>query len=1687
MAETSIPTAAPRGTHFDFLKARLPSWFTQASSQRQQELSEHQLQLPAWYTRATSATRAALAARHNLYRDTLNTIETRLGAIQDIAEFAEPLLKARIKQQFNLDVDVRQVYFARKYTPASPGVFASFVDVDQTREGSLNDYYRGFSLLETALANFESSEEAPLRCADCQIITTWGSYDDEVIPTFTVLKDHAVAIPPHEFARLCRSLDLGAQYQTHIKEQVQPADAAKRSALEQALEQHKREQLALSIQLAALQGHISPDVRSMLEQLLADPARVELDGKPVTLTAISLFGSELVGPLLIGPDRKSSKRKERVVVYVPNDPQQPLKEYADSGEFMADLRTRLHSASYRRFFSRFIPVREQGAFFRSFNTLYRPADRSDSNSDYPLKASLPRLPVQEAKIIGSPWEQLRQAHVRKLLADARAVAVPTDDEDRAARLDRLFGYFDAVVNVFNLAAFVVPSLGPLMLVVGAAQIFDEAFEGIESFEQGETREMWAHLSSVAMNVAAAGTGAVVLPHVRLSSLVDGLQPVKLADGAQKLWRRDLAPYKAPVTLPAGAQPDQLGLYSHAGHSVLPLEGEHYRVRQDPQTGEYRIRHPSRAGAYEPRLTHNGEGAWQHELERPRTWHGARLMRRLGPVIDGFSDAELEQIRQVSGVDEAVLRRVHVDSTPAPAILLDTVRQFRAHAGAVQVADGIGAGALSDTLCSYAASLAVELPRWPADRAIEAFAGTGLSGPSVKYGNADALPRHTLSVDRADLMAGKLPERIVDFLDDAQMDQLVGSYTARDRAVRIAAVKDRLQALANTMRARLMRSVYADQQPATSVAERLVQRDFKSLPTLMVREMLADASAAERQVLDQGVRIPLRLAEQARRLQQQMRLVHAYEGLHLEALANEDTEALVLNTLPNLPGWSDNLRLEVREGELEGELRASFGPESAEKKILVRKAEARYQAFDDRGQELHGINGLYGALQHALPDAHRKAIGLAHVGQGEQLKSLILDKALPREQLRSVLGMRSARQSFFQWPLRLPDNRLGYPLSGRGPGGALRRSIEERVRDLYDTINDEEMTEFLDGRDLNDDSWLVALEQEYRTLDRVLNSWMTQVRPGERARLKARRSIYEAITHAWKKSGNRDFDASNTYRGQRIKLSNPSLGAELATLPALPGNFDHVTSLSLADCGLTDASMGFLSNFRRLRLLRLEGNQLTQLPPSVPKLVWLEGLYLADNNIALTADSALGIKNMTRLIALALDGNPLSMPVDISRMPQLRWLHLYGCGLQEWPVGIFRVPRPADFYMDLRNNPLSRIPSVAPGSDRANIIARTVTTRDRLTPEVLDTFKLYLESVGLDPERRFALRGLEDSRFWLNQVGEQRWSALKAIWDGVEAEIGSEPFFDELRKLSNSSDARNPKYLPGLTEKVWRVLSEMARNTELRDRLFTMATASSSCVDAIAQIFNTMGFEVLLSEALSLPEGALQRLELLELAKGKVRLEKLSEIANRKIKALLDQGHQYMEFDEQGLLITRRDAQGNPLVGIDPVEIHLAYSVELAPRLDLPWQSESMQFSAPEVTPEDIEAAYQSIRALDEGNLMRDAMVELRFWENYLKVSFGDEFNRFAVKSDALIDLQSAQRTLADNGRLSTEEKADLRMKISESEKLLGKTSAQMVKGEVMSDDEYDIQVALLGDEYKTLLHRLTDQVMGRGLPPVEAR
>lgn len=408
---TGVLNADLRGVHYDFLKDRVPAWFNQASQRRQEELASHELfQIPSWYRAASPDARAALAGSHTAYREALNTLEGRLGGISSILDFAEQPLKDAIKKTFNLDLDVRRVYFARKYGfPRGRADLYGALALEQQNDPTLSYRYRGVSLLEAALANFEPDEEQPPTCNDCQVITTFDAYDGEIIPTFYAINEQAVAIAPHAFARLCRTLDLGALYQRHLKDVLEPQVVVERAALVKQFQEHQRRHLAVSVETARLQftrrGHrvesgISDDAYRMLKRVLADEPNVTLDGRPVTFAALKAFGIQLVGPLLIGPDRGSSTRVERLVVYIPNDPQQPLKEYASSADFMADLRTRLHSVSYRRFFSRFIPQREQGSFFKQFNTLYQPVGSDDAAADYPLKPSPGALRLDEAVISG---------------------------------------------------------------------------------------------------------------------------------------------------------------------------------------------------------------------------------------------------------------------------------------------------------------------------------------------------------------------------------------------------------------------------------------------------------------------------------------------------------------------------------------------------------------------------------------------------------------------------------------------------------------------------------------------------------------------------------------------------------------------------------------------------------------------------------------------------------------------------------------------------------------------------------------------------------------------------------------------------------------------------------------------------------------------------------------------------------------------------------------------------------------------------------------------------------------------------------------------------------------------------------------------------------------------------------------
>jgi len=1350
-----------RGVHYDFLKDRVPGWFNQATTQRQEELANHEMELPRWYLAATAQQRSELAASHTRYRETLNQVENSLGDIEDVKAFAEQPLKDAIKQRFNLELDVNNVYFARKYGfKGRDDLFGAFV-FEQQSDPQLRYEYRTVSLLEAALANFEPDEERASTCQDCQLITTVGANGGDVIPNPSVFRSHALAVAPHEFAQMCRSLDLGKLYQEHIKSIVQPADETQRTALQAQLQEHQRQLLALSAELAAQtpEWGISADVYGMLKQVITDPGSATLDGKPVTFVALNVFGSVLVGPLLIGPERKGSDRVERLVVFIPNDPQQPLKEYASSGEFMADLRTRLHSASYRRFFSRFVPQREQGVFFRHFNVLYKPANGNGVTGDYPMAARPPRLPLDELKIGANLWELLREAQVRKILADARAVAVPTGDEDREARMDRLVSYLDAVNSVFNLGAFVVPGLGPIMLAVGAAQMCSEVYEGIEAYEQGDTKTMWAHFSSVALNAAVQGTGAKVLPAVKWASSIDHLKPVTLPTGKQVLWNPDMTPYKVPVELAPGTKPDALGLYPHNGQTVLPIDGDYYQVRQEADTGQYRIQHPSRPGAYEPQLEHNHAGAWSHEVEQPLTWDKPTLIRRLGLDRQGLGSATLEQALISSGVEEDVLRQTFVVHDPVPMLLDDTIQHFKAHQALTTFVEQMKS---SDPVVYAQADPVLQLQIMRRRGMLpDTPLRVRVSGNNSRvlweetFGDAS---RRVVEVSESQLTSGEWLNQVLFSLQgvDPTLREIPGS-AEESLAVRAGKLREHIANVVDTFKSSLVEERYQALNATNDPDVRLVLATYPRLPASMAIELLKRLSVEQLQIFRDTGFLPEERIEQARWLEQEVRVSRAYEGLQLDTLAGIDSQRLALRTLETLPGWQRGTRVELRHYSAQGTLLDAIGsPDSTTTKTLVLKDNGLFEAPMPRD--------FFGATWDQLSATERQNLGFT---DAQQLKTAIQQAPLPREPLRTVLLENPVRKPTVDSTLRL----LG------GGGGCSRQatsvsdvdSVHEQVTDLFPLMDEEAVDAFV--RTLGDDvkGGLKHWKAELKTLTRELDTWVYASGP-PRADADLRRASYTAR------------DIKNHWRRMNQGPLRLMMRGDLE-LPLLSADFSHVEGLEIEGIGWSGKTDAFLTSFTHVKHLALIGCRLTELPGAIGEMRSLTSLNLAGNRLKSTPPTSRMLSNLSSLATLDLCNNPLGVAPDVSGMPNLTELNLRNAQIAQWPSGLTALTGLR--RVDLSYNHLQEVPPehLTPPPEQLEAIARInnvlLLENNRFPTDYWQQFDLYWQT--LTHTRPELLQGALDGAF---DSGNPRLRVMREIYP----DIGIQVFRETIWSLGERADA-----------------------------------------------------------------------------------------------------------------------------------------------------------------------------------------------------------------------------------------------------------------------------------------------------------
>ena len=187
-------------------KDRIPHVFKSASLRRARELSCHANRPPRhWITTANTFDHSQLQDANLKLWTEHNNVDQLLDKLQDVYEFAEPLLSAALKEHYGVEDNVRTT-FLHLYLPKQQPWYA--IDI------SRGVVTRTVSLLDAALHNFARSETCE---ADSDFIS---QPDERGLFDIKPIK-HKMSIA--QFQTLCRELDIGARYTQYLESCCCPA------------------------------------------------------------------------------------------------------------------------------------------------------------------------------------------------------------------------------------------------------------------------------------------------------------------------------------------------------------------------------------------------------------------------------------------------------------------------------------------------------------------------------------------------------------------------------------------------------------------------------------------------------------------------------------------------------------------------------------------------------------------------------------------------------------------------------------------------------------------------------------------------------------------------------------------------------------------------------------------------------------------------------------------------------------------------------------------------------------------------------------------------------------------------------------------------------------------------------------------------------------------------------------------------------------------------------------------------------------------------------------------------------------------------------------------------------------------------------------------------------------------------
>lgn len=608
--------------------------------------------LPAWLRQADQGRRSMLETRIRASHRATRQVREHLDKIAPLQTFA-----AR-----KLEPALRQWYPNQSLPPSSQGRLWNV------------DLRRDMTWLEAAMLNFAKGSRVRLASS------RQGDY---------------LSLDNQRFVNGVRTLDLGGHYQKLLRSSIDNAQ------FRTLLAKQDRDTFAAELVIADLRGLLDPSRVALGEALVegrdaVDPAT----GKEcaVQCSALRIFDTVIHGPMLV---RLTPQGRERnCFLYLPGD-DTPLLGYPSFRHAAQALTRRLRNASFRTRFSRYIADVDKPHFFGRlqktlfprypYTTLREPMPELKEgerfnwiNQWFPPVGAIwqetldhnARLPMAFEPWPGDCFDSRARSTLQRLLADARALAVPTAQRDAEQLEQRLEQWLSIGLTVLNLASLPLEILQLPMLMVGGAQLVGTFIDGIHAANEADADAAIHHLFEVIGNLAQfAVLGVAARGFAEPPGVLHSWLPAQ-SEAGTRLWNGDLAPFSRRAPWPLGTPMPATGLHCWDDMHWLLLEERAFALEKTSQA-RWQFQ-AARGVSHKPTVRGgNGQGAWLLDHEHPASWGTRKLLRRLGPPTRGLDDTLALRALQASSYDTNALRRMMVEREPAPALLLDSLQALGA--------------------------------------------------------------------------------------------------------------------------------------------------------------------------------------------------------------------------------------------------------------------------------------------------------------------------------------------------------------------------------------------------------------------------------------------------------------------------------------------------------------------------------------------------------------------------------------------------------------------------------------------------------------------------------------------------------------------------------------------------------------------------------------------------------------------------------------------------------------------------------------------------------------------------------------------------------------------------------------------------------------------------------------------------